>query len=69
VAVWSVGSQARCFAFGMVGLAILFIALWVGLGNGLDKNFETPTPVSISVYSLLRPIIDIIWLVLVLGWS
>jgi hypothetical protein len=44
VAVWSVGSQARCFAFGMVGLAILFIALWVGLGNGLDKNFETPTP-------------------------
>jgi len=44
VALWSVGSQARYFAFGIVALATLFVALWVGLGNGLHKNFETPTP-------------------------
>jgi len=23
---------------------LFFIALWVGLGNGLDKNYEAPTP-------------------------
>ncbi|KAN0130873.1 hypothetical protein V8E53_011251 [Lactarius tabidus] len=44
VALWSVGSRARNFAFGIVTLATLFIALWVGLGNGLEKHFETPTP-------------------------
>ena len=69
MAIWSVGSRSRYFAFGIVALATLFIALWVGLGNGLDKNFETPTPVSILIYSPLRLIVDIIWLVLVLGRS
>jgi len=44
VALWSVGSRARHFAFGIVALATLFVALWVGLGNGLHKHFETPTP-------------------------
>jgi hypothetical protein len=44
VVIWSVGSRARYFAFGIVALATLFVALWVGLGNGLHKNFETPTP-------------------------
>ena len=57
------------FAFGIVALATLFIALWVGLGNGLDKNFETPTPVRILIYSPLCLIVDITWLVLVLGRS
>jgi hypothetical protein len=60
VVIWSVGSRARYFAFGIVALATLFVALWVGLGNGLHKNFETPTPVSISFYSPLRLITDII---------
>jgi hypothetical protein len=44
VALWKIGIEARCFAFGIVALATIFIALWVGLGNGLHKNFETPTP-------------------------
>ena len=68
VALWSVGSKSRYFAFGVVALATLFIALWVGLGIGLHKNYEVPTPVSILIYSLLRLIVGIIWLVLVLYW-
>ncbi|KAH8990251.1 hypothetical protein EDB92DRAFT_1763981, partial [Lactarius akahatsu] len=44
VALWKVGIRARHFAFGMVALASLFVALWVGIGNGIHKNFETPTP-------------------------
>ena len=48
VALWNVGSRARHFAFGIVALASLFIALWVGIGNGIHKNFATPTPVHIS---------------------
>ncbi|KAI0266782.1 hypothetical protein BC834DRAFT_954142 [Gloeopeniophorella convolvens] len=43
-ALWRVGLQARGFAFGMVGLACLFIALWVGIGTGTHKNYEVPTP-------------------------
>ncbi|KAF8274447.1 hypothetical protein EI94DRAFT_1713445 [Lactarius quietus] len=44
VALWNVGSRARRFAFGIVALASLFISLWVGIGNGIHKNFATPTP-------------------------
>ncbi|KAH9025443.1 hypothetical protein EDB85DRAFT_2075039 [Lactarius pseudohatsudake] len=44
VALWKVGIGARHFAFGMVALASLFVALWVGIGNGIHKNLETPTP-------------------------
>ncbi|KAI9442147.1 hypothetical protein H4582DRAFT_1926706 [Lactarius indigo] len=44
VALWNVGARARRFAFGIVALASLFVALWVGIGNGIHKNFETPTP-------------------------
>ena len=69
MALWSVGSRSRYIAFGIVALAALFIALLVGLGSGLDKNYEVPTPVIISIYSPRRLIVDIIWLVLVLGWS
>ena len=50
MALWKVGIRARRFAFGIVALASLFVALWVGLGNGLHKNYETPTPVRISVF-------------------
>jgi hypothetical protein len=35
---------ARLFAFGVVVLASLFIVLWVGIGNGTYRNYETPTP-------------------------
>ena len=48
VALWGVGSRARYVAFGVVALAALYIALWVGIGNGIDKHYETPTPVRIS---------------------
>ncbi|KAI9442155.1 hypothetical protein H4582DRAFT_1847844 [Lactarius indigo] len=44
LALWKVGIRARRFAFGIVALASLFVALWVGIGNGIHKNFETPTP-------------------------
>ncbi|KAH9013781.1 hypothetical protein EDB84DRAFT_1590401 [Lactarius hengduanensis] len=44
VALWKVGIGARHFAFGVVALASLFVALWVGIGNGIHKNLETPTP-------------------------
>jgi hypothetical protein len=40
--------EARGPAFGLVGLIWVFIALWVGLGNGLIKMYEAPTPVSHS---------------------
>ena len=66
VVLWSVGSRSRYVAFGVVALATLFIALRVGLSSSLYKNYEMPTPVSISIYSPRRLIIDIIWLVLVL---
>ncbi|KAI9435760.1 hypothetical protein H4582DRAFT_1780533, partial [Lactarius indigo] len=44
VALWKVGVRALPFAFGIVALASLFVALWVGISNGIHKNFETPTP-------------------------
>ncbi|KAH9040682.1 hypothetical protein EDB85DRAFT_2083550 [Lactarius pseudohatsudake] len=44
VALWKVGIGARRFAFGIVALASLFVALWVGIGNGIHKDLEAPTP-------------------------
>jgi uncharacterized membrane protein YuzA (DUF378 family) len=44
-ALWGVGREARTLAFVLVGLACVFTVLWVGLGNGLHKNYEAPTPV------------------------
>ncbi|KAI0305707.1 hypothetical protein B0F90DRAFT_1624778 [Multifurca ochricompacta] len=43
-ALWRVGHQARWFAFGVVALTCVFLALWAGIGNGLHKNYEVPTP-------------------------
>ena len=48
VALWGVGSRVRYVAFGVVALAALYIALWVGIGKGIHKHYETPTPVCIS---------------------
>ncbi|KAH9014333.1 hypothetical protein EDB85DRAFT_2287593 [Lactarius pseudohatsudake] len=42
-ALWSVGAGARSFAFGIVALTCLFVGLWVGISNGIHKDFETPT--------------------------
>ena len=38
------------------------------LGNGTHSHYETPTPVRISIFVLLRRIADIAWPVLVLDW-
>ncbi len=43
--MWQVGLRARGFALGLVCLACVFITLWVGIGGGIHKNYETPTPV------------------------
>ncbi|KAH9978630.1 hypothetical protein BGW80DRAFT_1442629 [Lactifluus volemus] len=43
-ALWSVGIEARGVAFGLVVFMCAFIGLWVGLGDGLNKNYEAPTP-------------------------
>ncbi|KAH9052529.1 hypothetical protein EDB87DRAFT_1570443, partial [Lactarius vividus] len=43
-ALWSIGAAARSFAFGIVAFTCLFVGLWVGIGNGIHKNFEMPTP-------------------------
>ena len=53
-ALWKVGLEARGFALGLVCLACVFIALWVGIGAGHFKNYEAPTPVRCSFsYPLL----------------
>ena len=65
VALWRVGIRARHFAFGIVALATLYVVLWVSIGNGIHKHYETPTPVRISDF-LIAASTDIVWLVLVL---
>ena len=44
-ALWRVGADARNFAFGIVALTCLYVVLWVSMGNGIHKDYETPTPV------------------------
>jgi hypothetical protein len=48
MALWRVGEEARHFTFGIVALTWLFLVLWVSIGNGIHKNYETPTPVYTS---------------------
>ncbi|KAF8502204.1 hypothetical protein F5888DRAFT_1608195 [Russula emetica] len=43
-AVFQVGLKARGGAFNLVCLACVFIILWVAIGAGIHKNYETPTP-------------------------
>jgi len=44
-ALWGTGIKARGLAFGLVGLTCVFIGLWVGIGNGVHKKYEVPSPV------------------------
>ena len=44
-ALWRVGLRARGYAGILVGLTWIFSALWVGIGAGIHKDYETPTPV------------------------
>jgi len=43
-ALWGIGIEARRFAFKVVGLVWVFAALWVGIGSGIHKDYEVPTP-------------------------
>ena len=55
--MWRVGLEARGFALGLVTLVTVFNTLWVGIGAGIHKNFETPTPVRYSTSSLLHHVL------------
>jgi len=48
-AVFHVGLEARGVAFGLVCLACVFITLWVAIGAGIHKDYETPTPYWCSI--------------------
>ena len=48
MALWGIGKEARYFTFSIVALTWLFLVLWVGIGEGTHKNYETPTPVHTS---------------------
>ena len=58
-ALWRIGIEARGFAFGLVGLTCVFIALWVGIGNGIHKKYEAPSPV--GCFTLSFRTISLIW--------
>jgi hypothetical protein len=66
-ALWPVRLQSRMLGFSLVGVATVFTVLWLGIGNGIHKNYEEPTPVRYSyTFSRLSIITNIIRLVLVL---
>ncbi|KAF8261257.1 hypothetical protein EI94DRAFT_1746328 [Lactarius quietus] len=44
MALWRVGVEACSFAFSIIALTCLFIVLWVGISNGIHKDFESPAP-------------------------
>jgi hypothetical protein len=66
--VWRVGLQARGVALGMVCLVCIFIILWVAIGAGIHKNYETPTPVRNSplFFPILSSLLTLLGSVLVL---
>ena len=43
-AVLQVGLEARSVALSLVCLTCVFITLWIAIGAGIHKNYETPTP-------------------------
>jgi len=43
-AVFQVGLKTRGVALGLVCLVCVFTILWVAIGAGIHKNYETPTP-------------------------
>jgi hypothetical protein len=53
----------------MVCCACVFIALWVGIGPHVHKNYETPTPVRypIPFFPTLSSLLTLLASVLVLG--
>ncbi len=70
LALWRIGTEARGFAFGIVALTWLFAGLWVGIGNGIHKNYEQPSQVHYSHYLVaVTHSLHFFGLVLVLDWS
>ena len=63
-----VGLKARGVALSLVCLACVFITLWVGIGAGIHKNYETPTPVRDSplFFPILSSLLTLLGSVLVL---
>ena len=63
-----VGLKARGVALSLVCLACIFIVLWVAIGAGIHKNYETPTPVRNSpfVFFLILSMLTLLGSVLVL---
>jgi hypothetical protein len=47
-ALWPVQLKSPRFGFSVVGVTCVFTALWVGIGDGIHKNYEEPTPVRYS---------------------
>ncbi|KAH9978624.1 hypothetical protein BGW80DRAFT_1165386 [Lactifluus volemus] len=43
-ALWRVGLHARWVAGISIALVVVFLTLWIGLGDGLNKHYITPTP-------------------------
>jgi hypothetical protein len=66
--VLQVGLKARGVAFSLVGLACAFTILWVAIGGGIHKNYETPTPVRNSplFFPILSSLLTLLGSVLVL---
>jgi hypothetical protein len=54
-AVLQVGLKARGVALSLVCLACVFVTLWVAIGAGIHKNYETPTPVRDFPFILSYP--------------
>ena len=68
MAVLQVGLRTRGVAFGLVCLTCVFITLWVAIGAGIHKNYETPTPVNKFpfIFSYLSSLLTLLGSVLVL---
>ena len=66
--MWRFGLQARGVALSLVCLACIFIGLWVAIGTGIHKNYETPTPVrnSLLYFPILISLLTFLGSVLVL---
>jgi O-antigen ligase len=67
-AVLQIGLKARGVALSLVCLICVFITLWVAIGAGIHKNYETPTPVRNSplFFPILSSLLTLLGSVLVL---
>jgi hypothetical protein len=67
-AVFQVGLKTRGVALGLVCLVCVFTILWVAIGAGIHKNYETPTPVRNSplFFPTLSSLLTLLGSVLVL---